>query len=119
MDHVVTILSKCNEHWKESIENVCEEVFISVIGHLLVGKPLMELDLDEADYSCIKEIFAQTDLNDIIKRLGSMVETFVENYCENDRDLLEYLSGAINGIVVRLKNAADNGVIRNIGDDSR
>lgn len=113
-NYVITILSKYNGQWKESIENVCEEVFISVIGHLLVGKPLTKIDFDEADYSCIEEIFTQTDLNDICKRLENMVETFVKNYCENDRNLLEYLSGAIKGIVVRFINAADNGVLENM-----
>lgn len=113
-NYVITILSKYNGHWKGSIENVCEEVLICVIGHFLVGKPLTQVDLDEADYSCIKEKFAQTDLNDISQRLGNMVETFVKDYCENDRDLLGYLSGAIKGIVVRLKNAADNGVLKNM-----
>lgn len=87
---------------------------IYVIGHLLVGKPLTKVDLDEADYSYIKERFAQTDLNDISRRLENMVETFVKNYCENDRDLLKYLSGAIKGIVVRIKNAADNEVLENM-----
>ena len=48
------------------------------------------------------------------KQLATALDVFVKNYYENDGELLNYLSGAIGSIVVRLKNAADNKVLANI-----
>ena len=59
-------------------------------------------------------MFKQTALEEIKKHLEAALKIFIKNYYENDRELLNYLSGAISGIVFRLKNAADNQVLRNI-----
>jgi len=107
-DYVTNILSKNNRNWKESMDNICETVFTYVIGHILIGKSLAEFDLEKADYSYLQEMFAQIALEDIKKHLEAALEIFIKNYYENDRELLNYLSSAISGISVRLKNAADN-----------
>lgn len=110
-DYVTNILSKNNRNWKEQIGNICETVLLYVIGHILTGKSLTEFELEEADYSYMQELFMQTALEDIKKRVEAALETFIKNYYENDRELLDYLSSAVGGIVVRLKNAADNKVL--------
>lgn len=46
--------------------------------------------------------------------MEAALEIFIKNYYENARKLLNYFSGAISGIVVRLKNAADNKVFGDI-----
>lgn len=112
--YVINILSKDNRNWKESMDNICEIVFIHVIGHIMLGKSLTVIELEENDYFYMQEMFEQTALEDIKKHLEAALEIFIKNYYENDRELLNYLSGAISGIVVRLKNAADNKVLGNI-----
>lgn len=112
--YVINILSKDNRNWKESMDNICEIVFIHVIGHIILGKSLTVIELEENDYFYIQEMFEQAALEDIKKHLEAALEIFIKNYYENDRELLNYLSGAISGIVVRLKNAADNKVLGNI-----
>ena len=112
--YVINILSKDNRNWQESMDNVCEIVFIHVIGHIILGKSLTVIELEEDDYSYMQKIFKQATLEDIKKQLTTALEIFIKNYYENDRELLNYLSGAISGIVVRLKNAADNKVLGNI-----
>lgn len=109
--YVTNILSKNNRNWKESMDNICETVFTYVIGHILVGKSLVEFDLEKANYSYLQEMFTQIALKDIKKHLEGALEIFIKNYYENDRELLNYLSSAISGISVRLKNAADNKVL--------
>lgn len=109
--YVTNILSKGNINWKESMDNICEMVFTYVIGHILTGKPLAELELDEADYSYMQELLTQAALEDIEKRLEAALEIFIKNYYEGDRELLNYLSNAVGDIAVRLKNAADNKVL--------
>lgn len=112
--YVINILSKDNRNWQESMDNICEIVFIHVIGHIILGKSLTVIELGEDDYSYMQKIFKQATLEDIKKQLTIALEIFIKNYYENDRELLNYLSGAISGIVVRLKNAADNKVLGNI-----
>ena len=112
--YVINILSKYNRNWQESMDNICEIVFIHVIGHIILGKSLTVIELEEDDYSYMQKIFKQATLEDIKKQLTTALEIFIKNYYENDRELLNYLSGAISGIVVRLKNAADNKVLGNI-----
>ena len=112
--YVINILSKDNRNWQESMDNICEIVFIHVIGHIILGKSLTVIELEEDDYSYMQKIFKQATLEDIKKLLTTALEIYIKNYYENDRELLNYLSGAISGIVVRLKNAADNKVLGNI-----
>ena len=112
--YVINILSKDNRNWQESMDNICEIVFIHVIGHIILGKSLTVIELKETDYFYMQEMFEQIALEDIKKHLEVTLEIYIKNYYENDRELLNYLSGAISGIVVRLKNAADNKVLGNI-----
>lgn len=106
--YVTSILSKNDRNWKESMDNICETVFTYVTGHILTGRSLAEFDLKKADYSYLQEMFTQTALEDIKKRLEAALEIFIKNYYEDDRELFNYLSGAIGGVSVRLKNAAGN-----------
>ena len=112
--YVINILSKDNRNWQESMDNICEIVFIHVIGHIILGKSLTVIELEEDDYSYMQKIFKQATLEDIKKQLTTALEIFIKNYYENDRELLNYLSGAISGIVIKMKNAADNKVLGNI-----
>lgn len=112
--YVINILSKDNRNWQESMDNICEIDFTHVIGHIMLGKSLTVIELKETDYFYMQEMFEQIALEDIKKHLEVTLEIYIKNYYENDRKLLNYLSGAISGIVVRLKNAADNKVLGNI-----
>lgn len=112
--YVINILSKDNRNWQESMDNICEIVFTHVIGHIMLGKSLTVIELKETDYFYMQEMFEQIALEDIKKHLEVTLEIYIKNYYENDRELLNYLSGVISGIVVRLKNAADNKVLGNI-----
>ena len=96
------------------MDNICEIVFTHVIGHIMLGKSLTVIELKETDYFYMQEMFEQIALEDIKKHLEVTLEIYIKNYYENDREFLNYLSGAISGIVVRLKNAADNKVLGNI-----
>lgn len=109
--YVTNILSKNDRNWKESMDNICETVFTYVIGHILTGKSLAESELEEADYFYVQELFMKTTLEDIKERMEAALKNFIKNYYESDRELLNYLSCAIDGMVVRLKNAADHKVL--------
>lgn len=72
---------------------------------------MTKIELEEADHFYIQELFMQVTLEDIKKRLEAALEIFIKPHYGDDRELLDHLSSAIDGIVVRLKSAADNKVL--------
>lgn len=110
-NYVENILSKNRSIWGESMDNICEAVFVYVTGHILAGKSLTEFELAESDYAYIQQLFKRSAPEDIKKQLDAAVEILVKEYYEGDRELLSYLSHAARGIVARLKNAAENNAL--------
>lgn len=123
-DAVIRILARYNAQYEEMIDNLCEIVLTAVLGHILAKKPWSEADFQEEDYQHIREILLQEDpesvrgesgnasaAGDIRRRLKNGVRAFAETYCEGSRELTEYLTDAVDGIVVRLKNAAEHGML--------
>ncbi|MDE6949717.1 MAG: hypothetical protein K2P64_02180 [Lachnospiraceae bacterium] len=103
------IVLKYKRKWQGSVENVCEVVLLHMAGHILAGKTLAEFELEEAELGRIREVFAQTDAADIEERIRAAIEVFSERNGEQSDEISEYFSGAVSGIVKRLKNAADHG----------
>lgn len=112
--YVIDILSKVDKNWKGSMDNICETVLTYITGHILAGRSLAKIELEEADHFYIQELFMQATLEDIKKRLEAALEIFIKAHYGDDRELLDHLSSAIDGIVVRLKNAADNKVLNSM-----
>lgn len=112
--YVINVLWKYNAQYKNMIDNICETVFAALICHILAEKQFSEAGFEEKDYLHIKELLMRTDYHELNKRLEGAATVFVQKYCENNTDLAEYLIGSIEGIVVRLRNAADNGFLRQI-----
>lgn len=109
---VIEQLKKYDREYREMTDNLCEVVLGFLLGHLLAGKTMTD-DLDESDHLHIQQVFMQQDLHDIIRRLEDTVEAFTEKYCGAHHVLLAaYLSGAVEDIAVRLKNAAKHGTLR-------
>lgn len=108
---VLRILSKYKKHGGEMAENLCEAVFPFILGHILAGKPLDAVDFAEADYLRIQEIFAQGDISDINGQLSRAVERLLKNHCTNSGEISEYVSCAVRAAVVRLKQAAEQGLL--------
>ncbi len=112
--YVINVLSKYNGQYKDMNDNICEIVFVTVIGHILAGKQLSETGFEEKDYLHIQKILMETDFNDINRQLENATKAFVQKHCENSIELVEYLANSIGDIVVRLKNAAESGLLQQI-----
>lgn len=122
---------------RDLVENICEMVLAAVIPHFLVNKPLEEQSFQESEYAELQEIFSQTELPELRKQMEDAVRRFVQKYTQGallhadpfgmgglrpirntwdkqdkmEKELSEYLSGAVNGLAVRLKNAAMSGTL--------
>lgn len=105
-------LKKYNREYGETADNICETVLGFLFGHILAGK-VLEYELDEVDYLRLQQIFMKEDPCDIMELLRDAVEVFAEN-CSGDgcSFLAAYLSGAVENIAVRMKNAAEHGALQ-------
>ena len=113
-DYVNHTLSKYNSHYRDMIDNICEVVYMNVVGHALAEKQLTEPDFVEKDYKIIQRVFAKKDIPEINKQVNNMLDKFIRQYCGYSIDLLKYLSSATDNIIVRLKNAAENNSLSEI-----
>ena len=104
-EYVTAILSEYCSGYKSMIDNLCEIVLMSVIWHILAGKPLSEQQLSREDFLRIQAILREHDVAIIQKKLEEVVERFAESNCGDSMELTEYLTGAIPGIIIRMKEA--------------
>ena len=85
VSYITDILAREDAQWREAITNICEDVFTHVINQILAGKPVTESAFVE---KAVKEL--------------------VNQYYDGEEELLQYLTGAVGDILVRLRCAADN-----------
>lgn len=91
-EYVIEILSGYDKNYKLIIDNICEIVLMNVLGHIVEGVKISELNL-----------------SDLREKLKNTVNVLVRDHYENDEKLMEYLYKAVDNIAVRIKNAAENG----------
>lgn len=108
-EYVVEVLSKYDREYKLMVDNICEIVLTSVLGHILLEKEISAKGFDTEDYQNIQEVIQQTSLDELRLKLKNAVEKMVQKYYDNDDKLKEYLYHGVRNISVRIKNAADNG----------
>lgn len=105
------ILSRYCRHYGDLAENVCEIVLMSFAGHILAGKPLSVQEFDHEDFLRIQSVFAKDDLQGIANQLKNAVAVLAREYYGGCAELAEYLSGAMEDIAFRLRNAAENNTL--------
>lgn len=107
-EYVVEVLSKYNSEYKLAIDNICEIILMNLIFHILVGKDIENMEFDLPEYKRMQEMIQKEDSYTLHEKLKSAINIIIQKYYENDLQLMEYLSYAIDSISVRLKLAADN-----------
>ena len=112
--YVTHTLSKYNREYKDMADNLCEVVFQSLIGRILTRKPISGPGLEEGDYLHMQEMLMGADRDTVLNLLKGSAITLAGKYYENCEGLSEYLTGAVDSIAIRLKNAAENGVLHQI-----
>lgn len=105
---VRSILSRYNSQYEGLVENICEIVLTALAGRLLAGKPFSEQEFAHEDFLRIRGIFTKAGLPQITQQLKNAVAAFIKEYFSDSAGLTTYLSGALENIAFRLKNAAEN-----------
>lgn len=101
-EYVIRALSGCHPQYRDMIENLCEMVFADVIRHVLAGKPLSE-EIVEEDAACLDRLLAKGESGELSDRLKNVTRELVQRYCGGSKELEEYLTDAVSGILVRLE----------------
>lgn len=107
-EYVIEVLSKYHALHQDMIDNICEIVFMNVLVHILAGKPLLEQKFVKSDYLRVQKILRENDVQAIKNQLKDATARFIREYYEDSDDLLEYLLGMVDNIVIRLKYIVDS-----------
>lgn len=108
-EYVRGVLLWHNSQYEEMVLNLCEAVLMDVAGHVLAGKPLSEGKLEEEDCQMIQRIWEESGIQGLKRRLDSAPALFTQKDSGACSGFPEYLSGALEDILARLKAAAENG----------
>lgn len=113
-NYVTDILKKANWDYKNMIENICEIVMLNLLGHVIIEKPIQELEFSQSDYDKIIKEFAEKDeknSKEIIKVALNMVIKLVY---DNDEKMLNYFENDMENMTVRIRNAVETGCLEKI-----
>lgn len=112
--YVTRVLAGYDKYYKEMIDNICGIVFLSILGHMLIKKPLSEPGFIKEDYLRMEAVLTEFGPGETEQWMRKAVEVFIGETCGGDEKLLEYLSGSIPDYAIRAKEAAGNGVLERI-----
>lgn len=90
--------------YEDMVENICEVVLTSVSLHIAAGKPLSETLCGEEDVRLMEEAVREGRLGEIQSRFEGVVASITAQCCEQGEEMFQYLSGTMEGIMVRLEN---------------
>ena len=80
---------------------------MNLIFRILAGKGAENMTLEPQEYKRVQTMLQKEDLNTLREKQKSITNVIIQKYYENDEQLMEYLSHAIDSISVRIKTAAD------------
>ncbi|MEZ3505458.1 MAG: hypothetical protein K1W10_00585 [Lachnospiraceae bacterium] len=106
-DYVRAVLAGHNGMYEERMENICENVLMPVLEHILVRRPLSEWKLGEEDHLKLQAICGQTDEKGIRELLEDAAAALATEYFDGDEELSAYLKEATGGMAVRWKHAVN------------
>ncbi len=98
---LIHILSRHEKQYEDSMDNICEIVFTNVIMHILAGKSLSDGEFGKADDQQIENVFIQENLEKINEKLENAVKILVQEYFDDNEDMLAYLLSPMKGIILR------------------
>lgn len=97
-------------------ENLCEILLETFLGCALIRKTVAETNFEFSakEYSRLETLLLQCDLDSIKKNLKEITQIWINQYYENDKELFCYFLAPLDGIAIRLRNAAENHVLDKI-----
>ncbi len=104
--YVESRLAAYHPSYRGMVENICEILLLSVVGHLLIDKPFTGAAFHPDDYMRIHSSILQEPLDDICKRTEQAFARFLQRYYAGLPCLSDYLIGSVRPALLRIRTAA-------------
>lgn len=106
--YVLKILTAYHEDYRDLTENLCMPVLQSIIGHMLLQKPLYTAGFRPDEYKYLEEILLKQSDDETQLAITDMLRTITVHYFDRDSHLFDYLKHAVSDMAARLRNSAQN-----------
>lgn len=110
---VIGLLQKVIPDYKEEYANLCEPVFISAVGRMILGYKTDSLDIAQEDVlllnNCLKDKSKE--------ELFALITSAVEMLCREigfDKDKASYFAETVNSLIMRIEIATKSGCLSNV-----
>ncbi len=113
-DYITGALYRYNKNYKFMIDNICEIVLTNVIAHILAGKNISDQVFGQSDYLHLQNLIQEEAPSNLSKRITDIIIKIIQDFYDNDQNILRYLCSCADNISFRLKNAADNCILQNL-----
>ena len=104
--YILRILRRYDSEYRTMIDNICEIVLMALTAHVLAEKPLSEEKFTPEEYERIGRALETEKQEAICEKLKRIVNYLVRDTVKDSVDLWEYLSPAVDNVLVRLEQAA-------------
>lgn len=106
-EYVYDVLCRFQTGYKKQFYNICSIVLRHILVHMMLGKELGSIDLQE-DYERLEEMILEHEKLWIEKRLIDCLRKLIHEKYNNDSELENYLSVGLHDFVTELYIAAQN-----------
>lgn len=100
--YVTGTLRWYHEEYGHLIENLCSILLQSIIGHMMLHKPLNDFRYTDDDQVHMNHLLERKSLAEVKTAIAEMIAELIGRYFDNDILLQEYLSLVIPDIAARL-----------------
>lgn len=104
--YIIDILQHYSSQYEILIENICSIVLSNIIGHIILGKPLLDRGFSQEEYEKLQIIFDKQSEGKIENMIRNAVESIIEKFYSGNEELKQYLGQDIKNIAIRILNAS-------------
>ena len=90
--------------YENSVENLGNAVFLNLMVHIMLKKPLETAGFTESERQQIIKWCEPLTYDELEIHLAELTVKFAETYWQRDSDITAYLKSHVKGVAVRIKN---------------
>ena len=113
-NYIMLVLEKYNPEYKNMIENICSIVLTNIIGHIAIKKPFNDTEFTNEEYLQLSKVFEGKSISDLENVVNEIIKKIMNQFYENDMNMLEYLCCETKNIAVRIYAANQHGQLNRV-----
>lgn len=103
--NIITILNGATPRYQQMPDNVCRIVLPSIIGHIVLHKPLCEMGFCEKEYERLEAIFRVDSVDKMETILRAVLKKMMEQINGGEQEMLNYFEFAVKDMSVYIDTA--------------